>query len=64
MARIKLSEWRKQESLEDFDDFDERLADMALDSSCPALCDEGCEVEPDGECEHGCPSVLRYVNAC
>ena len=19
---------------------------------------EGCEIEPDGRCEHGCPSVL------
>lgn len=24
----------------------------------PALCKEGCEVEPDGRCSHGCPSVL------
>lgn len=24
----------------------------------PACCDEGCEVEPDGRCEHDCPSVL------
>lgn len=28
------------------------------DSIVPACCKEGCEVEPDGECEHGCPSVL------
>lgn len=24
----------------------------------PALCEDGCEVEPDGCCEHGHPSVL------
>jgi hypothetical protein len=24
----------------------------------PACCTEGCEVEPDGRCEHGCPSIL------
>ncbi len=24
----------------------------------PALCKEGCETDPDGRCEHGCPSVL------
>ena len=29
-----------------------------MDSVVPACCDEGCEVEPDGRCEHGCPSVL------
>ncbi len=28
------------------------------DGTCPACCKEGCIVEPDGECEHGCPSVL------
>lgn len=28
------------------------------DAVVPACCDEGCEVEPDGRCEHGCPSVL------
>lgn len=30
----------------------------ALDVVAPACCREGCEVEPDGHCEHGCPSVL------
>lgn len=39
-----------------------RRADMELDdcddSIVPACCDEGCEVEPDGRCEHDCPSVL------
>jgi hypothetical protein len=29
------------------------------EESSPALCDEGCEVEPDGTCPHGCPSILR-----
>lgn len=28
-----------------------------MDSVVPACCDEGCEVEPDGRCEHGCPAV-------
>lgn len=32
--------------------------DALMDSVVPACCDEGCEVEPDGRCEHGCPSVL------
>ena len=29
------------------------------EEDAPALCDEGCEVEPDGTCPHGCPSILR-----
>ncbi len=37
---------------------DEFIAGPGLDSVVPACCDEGCEVEPDGRCEHGCPSVL------
>lgn len=28
------------------------------DSIVPACCSEGCEVESDGRCEHGCPSAL------
>lgn len=24
----------------------------------PALCKESCEVEPDGTCPHGCPSLF------
>lgn len=61
MARLKLDDWRWQEGLEDEDAFTERLRELTIDSVCPALCDEGCEVEPDGTCEHGCPSVLLDV---
>jgi len=28
------------------------------DENAPALCDHDCEVEPDGTCSHGCPSIL------
>jgi hypothetical protein len=31
---------------------------QVLDSA-PALCMQLCEVEPDGSCPHGCPSLLR-----
>ena len=31
---------------------------LAADSIVPALCSDGCEVEPDGECQHGHPSIL------
>ena len=37
---------------------DEALDEYGLDSVMPALCDEGCEVEPDGYCPHGAPSLL------
>jgi hypothetical protein len=34
------------------------LDEVAFESVVPACFSEGCEVEPDGECEHGQPSVL------
>lgn len=37
---------------------------MVTDSICPACCDEGCVVEPDGRCEHGCPSILLALGLC
>lgn len=41
-----------------FDDISEFLEECCNDSVVPACCNEGCEVEPDGHCEHGCPSPL------
>lgn len=32
--------------------------DVAFESIVPACCSHGCDVEPDGHCEHGNPSVL------
>ena len=32
---------------------------MFEDENAPALCEHGCEVEPDGKCCHGCPCILR-----
>ncbi len=39
----------------------EDIAEVVMfgDENAPALCSEGCEVEPDGTCQHGFPSVLR-----
>lgn len=43
-----------------FDPMDdmEAMNVLIFDSIVPACCDEGCEVEPDGYCPHGHPSVL------
>ena len=38
----------------DFDDLEE----LVFDSVVPACCEDGCEVEPDGTCPHGHPSIL------
>jgi hypothetical protein len=29
-----------------------------FEATSPACCTEGCIVEPDGRCSHGCPSLL------
>jgi len=36
----------------------EYLEEVFSDCSCPALCSSGCDVEPDGRCAHGHPSLL------
>lgn len=41
-----------------FSDTYEFLDEMCSDSVIPACCKEGCQVEPDGHCEHNCPSPL------
>jgi hypothetical protein len=53
---IPLKEWLAQN---DYASADEALADYSeLDDDYPALCSEGCQVEPDGHCPHGAPSLL------
>lgn len=36
---------------------------IGYDSVVPACCDAGCEVEPDGICSHGHPSILLAIGA-
>lgn len=50
--------FRKRRDLESAEVWAEFLEKAATAESVPALCQEGCDVEPDGICEHGCPSVL------
>lgn len=57
--RISVLEWREREGLESSEAWEEHMASAEiLDSVQPAMCEEGCEAEPDGHCEHGCPSLL------
>ena len=36
----------------------EMLTDLGYDSIVPACCECGAQVEPDGFCEHGNPSII------
>jgi ketopantoate reductase len=54
--QMTLKEWLAQNGYASADD---ALAEYSeLDSVYPALCSEGCQVEPDGRCPHGAPSLL------
>jgi len=44
--------------VEGYEDLEEFLNEVGFDSVQPALCSEGCQVEPDGRCPHGFPSIL------
>ena len=57
-TRISVKQWRMNEGLTDTVDYMARLEEIVMDSVCPAMCVHGCEVEPDGHCEHGNPSLL------
>ena len=56
--RISIADYRKAEGLSDETEYLDFVGKLVCDSVAPAMCDEGCEVEPDGRCEHGCPSLL------
>jgi hypothetical protein len=54
--QITLKEWLAQEG---YATADEALAEYSeMDDTYPALCSDGCHVEPDGHCPHGAPSLL------
>ena len=54
--QLTLQEWLK---LDNYSSLAEALNDFSeLDDIYPALCDEDCQVEPDGHCPHGAPSLL------
>lgn len=53
--RLTLKELAKRNGYEDVTKF---LLERGNDSVVPACCEEECEVEPDGRCKHGYPSIL------
>lgn len=53
--RMTLRQFMKENEI---DTVDQLLEMHAMDSVVPALCTDYCMVEPDGRCEHGCPSIL------
>lgn len=56
--RLKIAQLAKRE---DFADAIAMLDAYTSESMMPALCEAGCQVEPDGKCPHGHPSPLRLL---
>lgn len=56
--RISAREFFAENGLADESDRIEFLESTTFEGIAPALCREGCDVEPDGRCSHGCPSIL------
>jgi hypothetical protein len=56
--QMTLKEFRVEHGINDGADMADALKDWCSDSVVPALCHDGCEVEPDGHCQHDCPSIL------
>jgi hypothetical protein len=52
--RIKVREVAEREGM----NMEELMEEYALSDTVPACCEDGCKVEPDGHCPHGCPSIL------
>lgn len=60
-VRISIKQFRKDEGLEGEAEFQGFLRGCIMDGYAPALCEDGCDVEPDGECEHGHLSILMVM---
>lgn len=57
--RISAMEALENEGFEPSEDGAFAYARHAMfEGTSPACCTEGCVVEPDGACSHGCPSIL------
>lgn len=55
---MTLEEFRKEHSISNGTELQDALQEWVTDTVVPALCKGGCEVSPDGKCEHGNPSIL------
>lgn len=56
--QLSLTQFKEEHGIFSGTDMADALQEWSTDSVVPAMCADGCEVEPDGSCEHGCPSIL------
>jgi hypothetical protein len=53
--RLSLAQMAENETFADAYDL---LEEYANETVVPACCSDGCQVEPDGHCPHGHPSIF------
>ena len=53
--KVSLVQWLSENG---YENSRQALEDIGDPVSWPALCDQGCEVEPDGTCPHDGRSIL------
>lgn len=53
--RLSLAQMAENETFADAYDL---LEEYANETVVPACCSDGCQVEPDGRCPHGHPSIF------
>ena len=59
--KISLRAFRQRMGITNAEEWAEFLEECMSGAVVLTLCEEGCEAEPDGMCEHGCPSVLMVA---
>ena len=57
-TRMTLTSWATAQG---YASVDEALEEHGRDDVMPAMCTEECDVEPDGVCPHGNPSLLMAL---
>ena len=60
MACLRIEEYMERSGYDLREIADRVLRGEAL----PALCEHGCEVQPDDKCPHGCPSIAVVLVEC
>lgn len=59
--RLTLRQSMKAEGLESPDDALAYVQGCEWEGMSAAMCTEGCTVEPDGRCPHGCPALAGVL---
>ena len=60
-TKMTVKQWKEMYGITSQEEFLDMMHEMALEGVAEALCTDACEVEPDGTCPHGNPSILMAI---